>query len=192
VTTVPSIPKGEAVGTAGHVAAVVPAPVLDATAMDLFVREHHDRLVRLARLVCLDVSEAADAVQAALEQAWRRRDGLRDVAGLRSWLDRIVVREAIRLDRRRRSPLARFFGGPAEIAPDVVDGRAMPDPTMIALRIAFERLPADQRVAVALHLHLGYSVAETADLVGAPAETVRSRLRVGRDRLRAALEEGPR
>ena len=190
--TVPSIANGEAAASAGSTAETVPAPALDAAAMDLFVREHHDRLVRLARLVCFDVSEAADAVQAALEQAWRRRDGLRDVAGLRSWLDRIVVREAIRLDRRRRSPLARFFGGPTEIAPDMVDDRATLDPTMVALRIAFERLPADQRIAVALHLHLGYSVAETADLVGAPAETVRSRLRVGKDRLRAALEEGPR
>ena len=55
------------------------------------------------------------------------------------------------------------------------------------LKAAFEALPVDQRAALVLHLHLGYSVAETATIVGAPIETVRSRLRLGRERLRAAL-----
>jgi DNA-directed RNA polymerase specialized sigma24 family protein len=40
---------------------------------------------------------------------------------------------------------------------------------------------------VALHLHAGYTVSETAELVGAPIETVRSRLRVAREHLRREL-----
>ena len=71
---------------------------LDAQTLDAFVRAHHRRLTALARLVCLDATEAADAVQAAFEQAWRRRASLRDPDALRPWLDRIVVREAIRGD----------------------------------------------------------------------------------------------
>ena len=58
---------------------------------------------------------------------------------------------------------------------------------MTDLRAAFESLPAEQRAAVALHLHLGYSIAETAALVGVPVETLRSRLRVARERLRTAM-----
>jgi RNA polymerase sigma-70 factor (ECF subfamily) len=191
VRTVPSIALG-GIETDVVDADIAPRQALEAAALDAFVREHHDRLVRLARLVCLDSSEAADAVQGALEQAWRRRSGLRDAAALRSWLDRIVVREAIRLDRRRRSPLGRLIGGVTQIGTELADGRDTLDPTMIALGVAFERLPGDQRMAIALHLYLGYSIAETAGLVGAPQETVRSRLRVGRERLRAALEDRSR
>ena len=66
-------------------------------ALDDFVVEPYDRLVRLARLICRDGSDAADAVQVALEQAWRRRPSRRDGGSLRPWLDRIVVREAIRI-----------------------------------------------------------------------------------------------
>jgi RNA polymerase sigma-70 factor (ECF subfamily) len=165
---------------------------LDEATLDGFVRQHRDRLIQLARLVCLDQSDAGDAVQAAFEQAWRHRAALDDRGRLRPWLDRIVVREAIRIDRRRRSPLARFFGGPREIPPELVDARATPDPTMTAVRIAYEQLPADQRAVIALHLHLGYTIAETATIVGAPLETVRSRLRHGRERIRQALEEDPR
>lgn len=162
---------------------------LDAAGLDAFVREHHARLVSLARVVCLDSSEASDAVQAALEQAWRRRHRLREPQALRAWLDRIVVREAIRQDRRRRSPVARFFGGPREIPAVTIDHRATAPHAWLALRLAFEGLSADQRAAVALHIYYGYSVAETAGLVGAPVETVRSRIRVGRERLRHALED---
>lgn len=162
--------------------------VLDEAVLDAFVREHHDRLNRLARLVCIDSSEAGDAVQSAFEQAWRRRATLQDPAALRSWLDRIVVREAIRQDRRRRSPFARLFGQVREIPPEVLDSRGQQHESMTDLRIAFESLPADQRAVIALHLQMGYSIAETAAVVEAPVETVRSRLRVGRERLRQRLE----
>ena len=169
--------------------AIAVGTALDAASLDAFVREHHGRLVSLARLVCLDSSEAGDAVQAALEQAWRRRGGLRDAHELRPWLDRIVVREAIRQDRRRRSPLGRLFGSPREIPVATIDhGTAAPH-LSTALRLAFEGLPAAQRAVVALHLHYGYSVAQTAELVGAPIETVRSRLKAGRQQLRLALED---
>jgi RNA polymerase sigma-70 factor (ECF subfamily) len=162
---------------------------LDAVTLDAFVRAHHDRLVRLARLVCRDPVEAGDAVQTAFEQAWRHRRDLREPAALQAWLDRIVVREAIRLDRRRRSPLGRLFGRPVQITIEPHDRHAEHVPAMTELRVAFEDLPADQRVALALHLHYGYSVAETAAIVSAPVETVRSRLRLGRERLRHAIGE---
>jgi RNA polymerase sigma-70 factor, ECF subfamily len=162
---------------------------LDAATLDAFVRAHHGRLTSLARLVCFDVADAGDAVQAAFEQAWRRRSSLHNADALRPWLDRIVVREAIRQDRRRRSPLARFFGGPREVPVSFEDRRSKQAVPMTELRLAYEALPADQRAAIALHLHLGYSVAETAEIVGAPVETVRSRLRLGRERLRRLLEE---
>jgi DNA-directed RNA polymerase specialized sigma24 family protein len=41
-------------------------------------------------------------------------------------------------------------------------------------------------------MHLGYTVAETADLVGAPEETVRSRLRLAKQRLRDELGDTDR
>ena len=58
-----------------------------------------------------------------------------------------------------------------------------------ALRHAFESLPAAQRAVVALHLYLGYSIVETAEMVGAPLETVRSRLRLAREQMRFQLSE---
>ena len=163
-----------------------------------FVAAHYPRLIRLAGLICRDAIDSEDAVQAGLERAWRRRDSLQDPTSLGAWLDRIVVREAIRLGRDNRSfrqRLERMLGDQQDIEIRVL--RTEPDPgtavtSRAALRHAFESLPAAQRAVVALHLYLGYSLAETADMVGAPLETVRSRLRLAREQLRFQLGEGLR
>jgi RNA polymerase sigma-70 factor (ECF subfamily) len=137
-------------------------------------------------------------VQAGLERAWRRRESLHDPGSLAAWLDRIVVREAIRLGRDKRSlrqRLERMLGDHDDIEIRVVRTEADPGSAVTsraALRHAFETLPAAQRAVVALHLYLGYSLAETADMVGAPLETVRSRLRLARQQLRFQLGEAIR
>ena len=163
-----------------------------------FVAAHYPRLIRLAGLICRDAIDSEDAVQAGLERAWRRRASLRDPGSLAAWLDRIVVREAIRLGRDKRSLRERFerlLGDHDDI--DIRVGRSTADhaPAAVsraALRRAFEALPAAQRAVIALHLYLGYSLAETAEMVGAPLETVRSRLRLAREQLRFQLGEAVR
>jgi RNA polymerase sigma-70 factor, ECF subfamily len=155
-----------------------------------FVVEHYERLLRLARMICYDVGDSSDAVQAGLERAWRHRADLRDVDRRSAWLDRIIVREAIRISKRRRTWLERVLG----LEHHVEDGPPGPDPApSVALRVAlddaFDHLSPDQRAVVALHLHAGYTVTETAVIVGVPIETVRSRLRLARERLRSHLDE---
>ena len=162
-------------------------------AIGVFVTEHYDRLLRLARLICRDSSEAADAVQIGLEHAWRSRSALRDAERVGPWLDRIVVREAVRVSKRRQSWLNRLFAPHANVTwIEPVDHRVSEPSTFVALRAAFSTLSPEQRAVVALHMHGGYSISETAVLVGAPEETVRSRLRLAKHRLRRELEETAR
>jgi RNA polymerase sigma factor (sigma-70 family) len=161
-------------------------------AIGAFVTEHYDRLLRLARLICRDSSDAADAVQIGLEHAWRRRSALRDADRVGPWLDRIIAREAVRVSKRHRSLLNRLFAPRADVKwVELVDRRASEPSTFIALQAAFSELSPEQRAVVALHIHRGYSIGETAALVGAPVETVRSRLRLAKQRLRRELEEVP-
>ena len=171
--------------------ATVSATHEDAIDVELtaFVQEHYPRLVRLAGLICREPRDAADAVQNGLEKAWRRRTDLRDRAALKSWLDRTVVREAIRLQRPGRS-VFRLFDGPREIAvvQEISDPRVRYEADT-ELRIAFDALGRDQRIALVLHLYAGYTVEQTAEIVNAPVETVRARLRRGRERLRDLLGE---
>ena len=154
-----------------------------------FVRDNYDRLIRLAGLVCRSIPDAEDAVQSALERAWRSQGALRDPERLKPWLDRIVVREAIRITRSRENLVGRLMRrAEDQVEIDLIDPRSRTDTAAVELRQAFMQLSADQRAVVALHLYAGYSVAETADIVGAPLETARSRLRLARQRLRIELD----
>lgn len=154
-----------------------------------FFGAHYERMVRLAGLVCRGGVAGEDAVQAAMEQAWRGRASLRDPDRLRAWLDRIIVREAIRMSRRPWwSRLTWDAHDEARLLPDPAGDMT---PERLALNAAFAALAPEQRAACVLHLHLGYGVAETAQLMGAGVETTRSRLRLARRRLRAHLAEVP-
>lgn len=154
--------------------------------LEQFVALNYRRLLRLAALVCLDGADAQDAVQNALLRAWRSQDRLRDKDRMKSWLDAIVVREAIRTNDRRRSLVQRLTRQAAE-PPPAPSG--VPSGAALDLANGLASLPVPQRVAVALHYEAGYTVAETAALLQVPHETVRSRLRLARERLRRDLAE---
>lgn len=160
---------------------------IELVSLDAFVLAHYPRLVRLAGLITRDAEQAQDAVQSALERAWRKRKDVRDAASLRPWLDRIVVREAIRATRGHKflSFMARG---------EQTDWVDVPGPTgepieVVALRQALGRLSPEHRAVIALHLYAGYSVDETASALQIPFDTVRSRLRAARERLRRELAE---
>jgi RNA polymerase sigma-70 factor, ECF subfamily len=159
---------------------------VELVSLDAFVREHYPRLIRLAGLITRDAEQAQDAVQSALERAWRKHGAVRDPTRLRPWLDRIVAREAIR--QTRGSGLL------PQLRRDPGDWLHDPSPTpqtaeLLVLRDALGRLSPDHRAVVALHLYQGYSVEETARTLGVPFNTIRSRLRAARERLRRELAE---
>ena len=157
-------------------------------ALEAFFTAHHGRLLRLAGLVCGDVASAEDIVQTALERAWRSRRSINDDARLRPWLDRIVVREAARERRSRLLWLGRLIRPPTvtEIEAPHATTWTRPPAASRAARAAPGARGAEpaQRAVVVLHLHAGYTLDETAEVLGIPRETVRSRLRVARDHLR--------
>ena len=161
-----------------------------ATLATIIVREY-ERLVRLAGAICREPADAQDAVAGAIERALRHRSALRDPERTVAWLNQIVVREAIRLDGRRRTWWGRLFGGPREI--DLPSEAANPGTSKALLardlHEALDALPAPHRAALALHHYAGYSVEETAAILGVPLETARSRLRLARGRVRRSLEE---
>jgi RNA polymerase sigma-70 factor (ECF subfamily) len=151
-----------------------------------FYEDHYARLLRLAGLIAHVGIQPEDVVQAAMEQAWRRRATFGDSGRLRSWLDRIVVREAIRGNRSAM----RNVQGLTTVPPfDLPDLQASGGSLRLTIIQAFRSLPIEQRAVVVLHLHLGYSLAETASITKSPLETVRSRLRLARQRLRRELQE---
>jgi len=144
-----------------------------------------DLCYAIAYRILRDAERAQDAVQQAFLLAWRELPRLRDVERFSAWLHRLLVNCCYEEHRRHRRWTSQI-----RVLP--VDGPADEDPMISivdrdALDRAFGRLTPQHRAVFVLHHHAGLSVAEVADVVGAPIGTVKSRLHHATRFLRAAL-----
>jgi RNA polymerase sigma-70 factor (ECF subfamily) len=160
--------------------------------------------------------EAEDAVQETFLRAWRARERFEGRASLRNWLYRIATNVCLNLIAARSSTsrvLPDTFGAPSEgplegepasdiawlepypdaMLPDIVDAEPGPDAryemresVQLAFIAAIQQLPARQRAALLLRDVLGFSAAETAQLLESSVVSVNSAVQ----RARASLEHG--
>ncbi len=154
----------------------------DRYAFDELFHRHQRQLHRLARLTTRTPEDAEDALQDAMLSAHRGAGAFRHDAAVGSWLHRIVVNAC--LDRLRRTK-----AHPTTPLQDVypVADRTTQVETAIMVQRALMRLPVEQRAAVVAVDMQGYSVADTARLLGVAEGTVKSRCARARVRLAELL-----
>jgi RNA polymerase sigma-70 factor (ECF subfamily) len=156
----------------------------DRYAFEVLFRRHHRQLYRLAHLTSRNRDDAADALQDAMLSAHRNAPLFRRDSSVSSWLYRIVVNAC--LDRLRRNK-----SHPTSALEYAVGSGSDPTPridTALVVERALMQLPVEQRAAVVAVDMQGYSVAETARLLGIPEGTVKSRCSRARAKLATALE----
>ena len=161
----------------------------DVAAYEAIVRRYQDVALRTAHLICPE-TDADDAVQEAFIKAFDALPRFRAGAPIRPWLLRIVANEA---RNRRRSAGRRQ--GLALRAADAVAPRTAPGPEGIVmaaeqrseLLAALATLRDDDREILGARFLLDLSEAETAETLGIPRGTVKSRTSRALGRLREAL-----
>jgi RNA polymerase sigma factor (sigma-70 family) len=154
------------------------------------VRRYQDVAIRTAHLVCPE-TDADDAVQDAFLKAYHALPRFREGAPLRPWLLRIVTNEA----RNRRRSAGRRQGLALRAASSQPRDAAVPGPevTVIAAEANAELLAAlntlrdDDREMLGARFLLDLSEAETAEALGLPRGTVKSRTSRALARLREAF-----
>lgn len=156
----------------------------DRYAFEELFHRHRRQLYRLATLTSRNPNDAEDALQEAMMSAHRNAPRFRHDASVSSWLYRIVVNSCLdRLRRNNSHPTTPL----EDDALHVADPTSRVD-TVLAIEGALRRLPIDQRAAVVAVDMQGYSVAETARLLGVPEGTVKSRCSRARAKLAKSLE----
>ena len=178
------------------------------------MRRYNQRLYRLAVSVMGDASEAEDVLQESYVRAFYSFASYAGTGSLGAWLARIVRNEAIdrvRARESRRSHVAieadlgvlsgeddTNVGDDLLRAPSArFDLQSMTDPQALAsnaelrrlLERAIQRLPEQFRTAFVLREVEGLSVEETAEYLGIPPATVKTRDHRARNLLRSYLSE---
>src|SRR5262245_41719254 len=122
---------------------------------------------------------------------------LRDPDRFDAWIGRLLVRACYREARRQQrrtivESSVRAIGLGPDPSGEVLDRDE--------LARGFERLDPEQRALIVHHYYLGLPIATTAEILGLPVGTVKSRLHratrsmratLDADARRAALERGP-
>jgi RNA polymerase sigma-70 factor (ECF subfamily) len=148
----------------------------------------------LAYRMLNDPSAAEDVVQEAFLAVWRQADTFREErSAVRTWVLSIVHHRAI--DRLRRGAAAREVSADvpdreADRADDSVDVEHEVGALIEArqVRSALDMLPAEQRRAIEMAYFAGLSHSEIAGELRVPLGTVKGRLRIGLQKMRALLD----
>ncbi|WP_328994570.1 RNA polymerase sigma factor [Kribbella sp. NBC_01245] len=137
-------------------------------------------------------ADADDVVQEAFVKAYRGLGGFRDGAAFRPWLLRIVANETKNLHRSRVRRTRREAAWPevdaVELDPSV---QALSAERRAELLAAIRRLSDDHRKVVTCRYLLDLDEQETAEVLGWPRGTVKSRLSRALAKLRVQLGDHP-
>jgi len=166
----------------------------DGEALDAFIRRTQADVWRFcARLT--DHQRADDLVQETFLRAWRSLPSFRGDSLARTWLLGVashVVADHVRRNARRNRLLT--VAGMQSIAvadPDLVQrvGNEADRSEVFATSDLLNNLDFDQRCAFVLTQVIGCSYAETAEIIGVPVGTVRSRVARARGHLVEAVNQ---
>lgn len=150
-----------------------------------FCREQRPQLVGSLGLYCGDVGVAEELANEALARVCRDWDRVREFDRPGAWAHRVAMNLANSWFRRRgaeRRARRRLEGQQPtrDPGPDRADA--------VAVRQAVARLPHRRRAVLVYRFYLGYSVAETADAMGASESATKSLASRAVDELRGVLD----
>jgi RNA polymerase sigma-70 factor (ECF subfamily) len=132
-----------------------------------FYRQSRTGLVRAVAVTIGDRDLAVEAVDEAFARAYQRWPRVGQLESPGGWVFRVALNWATSvLRRRRRAPQPLGERDPSDIGP-------IGEPDVL---VALAELDVRQRAVVVCRHLLGWSEAETADALGIPAGTVKSRL----------------
>jgi RNA polymerase sigma-70 factor (ECF subfamily) len=157
----------------------------------LYDRYHRQCFAFALRILGAE-QDAEEAVQETFVRVWRsagQYDAAR--AGVASWvlsITRNLCIDELRRRRRRAPELPSLEGALEKAGPDRTDLEAEREIIGEQVRNALQSLSSEQRSAIELVYFHGLSSQEVGRILGVPAPTIRSRLRLGLLKLGGILQ----
>jgi RNA polymerase sigma-70 factor (ECF subfamily) len=164
----------------------------DLSALETLYDRYGKVAFSLAYRIVGDRGSAEDVVQDAFLSVWRQAKSYKRERGSpKTWLMAIVHHRSI---DKLRSHASNGSTIPIEDVPETYDDvpgvwqQVWAELRGESVRKALEQLPVEQKKSIELAYFSGYSQSEIAELMGVPLGTVKGRMRIGLQKLKAMLE----
>ena len=145
-----------------------------------FITDNKEMLYRVAFGYLRDESKSLDAVDEAVYQGYVHRHDLREPKYLKTWLVRILINECLKIIRINKKELN------TDVFPE--SSQSFQEDS-IHLRLAIENLPEDLKKVITLRYFGGFTISETAEILGIPDGTVSTRSRKALEMLRIEISD---
>jgi RNA polymerase sigma-70 factor (ECF subfamily) len=159
----------------------------DADAFEVLYDRYHRLVYGLALRVLTDPVAAEDVTQAVFLKLWSAPASFR-AGNLGAWIARVARNQAYDV-LRSRAPRGDGEFPEALTADDALEDTALAHIDGERVRAALAQLPREQREPIELGFFGGSTQEEIARQTGLPLGTIKTRMRAGLRRLRAALED---
>ncbi|THE10968.1 sigma-70 family RNA polymerase sigma factor [Bacillus timonensis] len=137
---------------------------------------HKLLMYRVAKTILTNDEDCADAIQEAIINAYQKIDTLKEPAYFKSWLCRIVLNECYQLLRKKKN---------------VINIGDLFEPQMteqgyeeVEVEQMLSKLPEEQSQLLKLFHIEGMSILELAQIYEVPENTIKTRLRRAREKMR--------
>ncbi len=138
--------------------------------------------------------EAKDLTQETFSKAYQNMGRLSDPNRFKPWLYKIALNECRMRFRRERgftaAPLETYLESPGADLDTVTPEEVLSKKEAVeVLKVAFTRLPEDQKTVILMKEYQGLKFHEIADTLDVPLSTVKSRMYLGLKTLRKLMEK---
>lgn len=156
----------------------------DRRALEALYLRYHRRLARFLGRFTQRHENVEEVINDTFLVVWQSAADFRHASQVSTWIFGIAYRTVLKSVRRQQRHLGAV--GPETHA------ESFADPTGAAelhdwVSRALEQLPLEQRMALELAYHMGYSLEEIAAITGAPVGTIKARMFHAREKLKRYL-----
>ncbi|MEK4426798.1 sigma-70 family RNA polymerase sigma factor [Solibacillus sp. FSL K6-1523] len=160
--------------------------------LDQFVRKHGEELLRLAYTYVKNIQVAEDIVQDVLLKAFEQQQQFRGESTYRTYLYRLTINRSYDYLRSwsykntiLTNKIREVFQGTKSAEQQVME---LTENAQLGQAIL--QLPIKYREVIILYYYKEFNIEEIAQLLNISSNTVKTRLRRGREKLKFILEEG--
>jgi RNA polymerase sigma-70 factor (ECF subfamily) len=162
----------------------------DIDALGFLIKRLRPKMDQVVRSQILDRELANDAIQEACITIFRNAKSFRGDSKVFTWVYRLLINSCIDLLRKEKIRTSQNIDDEALISvADENSNFADQKVAELAINSAMLKLPEEQRIAVSMVWIDGFTIEQTAQLLGIPIGTVKSRCDRGKKALAEILKD---